>query len=693
MLDALPHPSDDAPASRRWLLAAAVFVAALAAIGTWIALRVVDGERQRDLRSLELRMGLVADGRAAAVADWVTRQREAIRGLSENQTLQLYLTELAAAAGDRAQVADEQSQAAYVRNLMIVAAERSGFVPARGATTVNANVPRPGGAGVAVLDPGLRLLMSSHDLPAIEGRLRAVAEAARRAPAFDVVAGAGGRVLLVAAAAVAPVQGDAGASVGVVLGVRDVDAELYRLLDRPPVAERSAESVLLRRAGDALEFLSPQRDGTQPFGRRVDAAMAGLAEAQALAAPGGFAVARDIRDVDVVLVSRAVAGTDWILLHKIDRAEALGEVDGRLWRLLLVLVLGVGLLALLLVAVWRHGASRRARRAADRLGDLARRYESQSRLLRLVTDNQAAEIFIVDANGRLRFANRGLAARFSSQPGELEGKRLTAVFGPALARRYETANRAALARNAPQSFIERTDADGQLRLTRAEHVPLSGTDEPAVLVVEEDITAAIVEREKRERILQQVVDALVRVVDRRDPFAANHSARVAAVARSVAEELDLPVETIETTEIAGRLMNLGKALVPESLLTREGQLTADEHQRVREALQGGVELLGGIEFGGPVVETLRQAQERWDGAGPRRLEGEAILMPARIVAAANAFVAMVSARAHRPGVDIDAALATLMAEAARAFDRRVVAALVNVIENRGGRSRFTTPVR
>ena len=310
-----------------------------------------------------------------------------------------------------------------------------------------------------------------------------------------------------------------------------------------------------------------------------------------------------------------------------------------------------------------------------------------------MTDNQTAEIFIVDAQGRLRFANRSLAARFSSQPGELEGKRLSAVFGPALARRYETANRAALARNAPQSFVERTEADGQIRMTRAEYVPLVGAEEPAVLVVEEDITAAIVEREKRERILQQVVDALVQVMDRRDPFAANHSARVAAVARSVAEELDLPVETIETTEIAGRLMNLGKALVPESLLTREGQLTAEEHRRVRDALQGGVELLSAIEFGGPVVETLRQAQERWDGGGPRRLEGEAILMPARIVAAANAFVAMVSARAHRPGADVDAALATLMAEAQRSFDRRVVAALVNVIENRGGRSRFTAAAR
>lgn len=686
MLDALPQSSDEAPASRSWLVAAALFVAIAAGLGTWGAVRYVDGERQRDLRSLELRLGLVAEGRAAAVAEWVARQRAAVGGAAENQTLQLYLTELAAAAGDRARVADEPSQAAFVRSLLVVAAERAGFVPLREAPVVNANVTRPGAAGFLLLDAAARPLMSSHDMPPLDGRLRALVEPGAAGIAFDVIAGAAGRVLFAASAPVAPVQGEAASRVGVVLGVRDLDPGFYRLLEQPPLAERSAESVLLRRNGDSVEFLSPQRDGTRPFGRRVDVAMAGQAEALAVAAPGRFALARDIRDVEVVIISRPVPGTDWMLLHRIDRAEALAEVDGRLWRLLLVLVLGVGLLALLFVAVWRHGVSRRARRAVARLGALARRFEAQSRLLRLVTDNQSAAIFIADAHGRLRFANRSLAARLSSEPAELEGKRLAAVFGPALARRYEEANRAVLARRAPRTLLERTDADGVLRMTRAEHVPLADDEASGVLVVEEDITAAIVEREKRERILQQVVDALVRVLDRRDPFAANHSARVAAVARSVAEELDLPIETIETTETAGRLMNLGKALVPESLLTREGQLTADEHRRVRAALQAGVDLLAGIEFGGPVVETLRQAQERWDGGGPRKLEGEAILMPARIVAAANAFVAMVSARAHRPGADIDAALAALMGEAARGFDRRVVAALVNVVENRGGRA-------
>ena len=84
---------------------------------------------------------------------------------------------------------------------------------------------------------------------------------------------------------------------------------------------------------------------------------------------------------------------------------------------------------------------------------------------------------------------------------------------------------------------------------------------------------------------------------------------------------------------------------------------------------------------------IRQVQERWDGSGrPKGLAGEDIMMGARIVAAANAFVAMVSQRAyrHRPA-SFDEALNMLLGDSGIAYDRRVVSALMNVVDNRGAR--------
>ena len=120
------------------------------------------------------------------------------------------------------------------------------------------------------------------------------------------------------------------------------------------------------------------------------------------------------------------------------------------------------------------------------------------------------------------------------------------------------------------------------------------------------------EKERRERILQQLIRTLVAILDRRDPHAADHSARVAALARAITLEMGLNEVEAKTAEIAGQLMNLGKALVPTEMLTREGILAEDEMRLVRDSLQNGADLLEGIEFDGPVVQTLRQIQERWE---------------------------------------------------------------------------------
>jgi HD-GYP domain-containing protein (c-di-GMP phosphodiesterase class II) len=98
------------------------------------------------------------------------------------------------------------------------------------------------------------------------------------------------------------------------------------------------------------------------------------------------------------------------------------------------------------------------------------------------------------------------------------------------------------------------------------------------------------------------------------------------------------------------------------------------------------DLLASVEFEGPVVETIRQSLARWDGSGlPPGLAGEQILPSARVVALANAAVGMLSPRAHRSALGLDAVIAAVQGEVDRGFDRRAVAAFVHYLDNRGGR--------
>ena len=569
-------------------------------------------------------------------------------------------------------------------------ADRAGFVASQPARRVAATVQRPGSAGLAVLDGEGRVLTASPDMPPLDARLVGfVRDPSVERTVLDLHPGASGRPSMGFRAPILGVQADPDSKpLGWVLGVREVDDELYPLLVRPPTPEKTDETLLVRRQDGGIEFISPLADGTAPFQKTLAAATVDLAEAAALASPNGFAIARDYRNTEVLVTGRAMAGVPWVMVHKVDRAEALADSDARLNRLLLILLLAIIMVAAALIAVWRHAASRRSSEAAARARELAARVEAQRRLLQLVTDSQPAAMFIADGEGRLRFANRVLGERLGTEAADLVGKTLAAVFGPAVAQRYASAIRGAVADKRMRSDSQRLEEGGRTQIRRADHIPLGAETElpQSALVVEEDITALVLERERRERTLRELVRALVTVVDRRDPYAANHSLRTAAVARRIAAEMGLDAVTVDTVETAGNLMNVGKILVPEQVLTRSGDLSDSEMQQVRASILAGTELLKHVEFDGPVVETLDQAHERWDGKGTRGLSGESILLSARIVAVANAFVALVSARAHRAGLGFDAAIDTLLKETGTEFDRRVVAALISVLDNRGGRA-------
>ncbi|MBV9523523.1 MAG: PAS domain-containing protein, partial [Alphaproteobacteria bacterium] len=448
-------------------------------------------------------------------------------------------------------------------------------------------------------------------------------------------------------------------------------------------------SLLVRPDGDAVGFIAA--DPATPPQHRPAALTAERAAAFAIAAPGGFAVRRDAAGEPVLVTGRAVPGTPWSLVYEVKRDVALAESDRRLAHLAVFLGLSVAILAGTLVAVWYHASARHASAAAAAFEAMARRLENQSQLLRLVTDSQPNAVFIADERGRYGFANREAERRTGLAESDLIGKSVEAVLGPAAASRCRRRNEAALRTGRRVDAVDRIDEDGETRVFKTAHVPLAGGPERkrGVLVVEEELTPLFAERERRERGLQQLIRAMSAAVDRRDSFAADQSRQVAAIARAIAEEMGLDPSLAETAETAGNLVNFGKLLVPAELLGKAERLSAAEIAMIRSALQATADFIADTAFDGPVVATLRHIQERWDGSGPNGVAGEAIGLAARIVAVANAFVAIATPRAWRAGSDVDCALTQLLAQIGTSFDRRIVAALVSWFDNRGGRAHWS----
>ncbi|MCW8951350.1 MAG: PAS domain-containing protein [Rhodospirillales bacterium] len=662
------------------------------ALGVFFAFKFVENERERDLQAWQIRLGIVSDSRTAAVAEWIDGNFASMRELVENASLQLYMTELFVAKGDSSQVTDEPAQAGYLRNLLIATAERSGFSSTLPTAEVAANLERVGVAGIALVDPSGRLLVATPGMPPPTPNIRALLpKAIAGEPVLiDMYTGASGLPSIGFMLPVFALQGDETEAIGVVIGIRAVGEGLFNRLKQPGETAKSAESYLARKSNNTVEYLTPLADGTPSLKRKLTLDTPDLAAAYVVNNPGGFGIKRDYAGKEVLVTSRTVPGTPWVLVRKIDRAESLSETDTRLRTILIVFILIIVGVTVAIIAVWRHGSSLRAAEAAEKFRISSEQFENLSKFMNLVTNSQPTAIVAVDEAGTYTFANKTAADVAGMEAEDMLGKNMTAVIGPIKAARFIDTNKQVIRDFKRVSDVHVFDeADGK-HVFKSEHIPLRGDRDhpPGCLMILDDITELTRERERRERVLRQLVQTLVSVVDRRDPYSANHSSRVSEVARAIAHEMTLSDLDQGTVEIAGSLMNVGKIFIPPELLTKTSQLTEDERKRLTHSFQESADLLDNVEFDGPVVETIRELGETWDGRGPLGLREEEILKTARIVAVANDFVGMLSPRAYRAAHTFEKVSSILLELSGKKYDRKAVSALINYLENRGGREQW-----
>jgi putative nucleotidyltransferase with HDIG domain len=173
------------------------------------------------------------------------------------------------------------------------------------------------------------------------------------------------------------------------------------------------------------------------------------------------------------------------------------------------------------------------------------------------------------------------------------------------------------------------------------------------------------------------------LIDSFDDHLAGHSRRVTTVAMAVAAQLGLTSDQRRDVELGGLLHDIGKLVIPASILAKAGPLDLAEQEVMRTHVTEGEKLCSAVELLPPSVRTVvRASHERWDGGGyPDGLRGEEIPLPARIVSCADAFDAMTSSRSYRAALPQDLAVCIVREEAGSQFDPVVAEALVVAVED------------
>lgn len=177
------------------------------------------------------------------------------------------------------------------------------------------------------------------------------------------------------------------------------------------------------------------------------------------------------------------------------------------------------------------------------------------------------------------------------------------------------------------------------------------------------------------------VEALVQALEAKDAYTSGHSERVARLSVSIAEELKMPEEKIESVKYAGVLHDVGKIGVSETILNKKGKLTDVEWNVIRNHPGIGENIIKNIKFLFDIGPFVRHHHERFDGLGyPDGLRGGEIPLEARIIAVADTYDAITSDRSYRKGRKQQEALQELQKVAGTQLDPHLVDIFLKVMD-------------
>ena len=208
---------------------------------------------------------------------------------------------------------------------------------------------------------------------------------------------------------------------------------------------------------------------------------------------------------------------------------------------------------------------------------------------------------------------------------------------------------------------------------------LALADRAAWLAIE--IKKATAESRAREK---EMVIRLSRAAEHRDPETGQHLLRMANYSRLIACELGLSEAEQELILEAAPMHDIGKVATPDAILLKQGKLTDDEFSIMKQHAATGYSILSGSDS--LLIRTAATMalshHEKFDGTGyPKNLKGEEIPLFGRIIAVADVFDALTSARPYKKAWKLEDAVQFLKDQSEKHFDPKCVSAFLNAWED------------
>ncbi len=232
---------------------------------------------------------------------------------------------------------------------------------------------------------------------------------------------------------------------------------------------------------------------------------------------------------------------------------------------------------------------------------------------------------------------------------------------------------------ASKSLQKAEDQAAQLRGTLYEEPAMEW--QAALRSLENSYLDKQVESSQNYATLTDLIRMIAKAVDERTSYLRGHSDRVAAYSAEIARELDIDAAQVERIRLAALLHDIGTVGIEDSIVRKEAPLTPEEFEIVKAHTVKGASILRPIEGVADLIPGIELHHESLDGQGyPYGLRGEEIPMMARIIAVADSFDAMTTARPYQAAMDPEYVLEVLHRLAGKRYDVSAVNALITLLK-------------
>ncbi len=179
---------------------------------------------------------------------------------------------------------------------------------------------------------------------------------------------------------------------------------------------------------------------------------------------------------------------------------------------------------------------------------------------------------------------------------------------------------------------------------------------------------------------KELIISMIQILELHDPYTKGHSENVANISAALAEKMDYSKERIQQVYWAGLVHDIGKILIPSSLLSKPEKLMEEEFQELKKHPEYGAKVLESSQELKDIVTIVKHHHERWDGNGyPDKIAGTRIPEEARILSIADTFDAITSDRPYRGRLSWEYAINEIKQNAGKQFDPSIAAVFLDYI--------------